>query len=365
MSSKHASGSASSSRDHSPAPAANGQQIDPYRVISTHVKKPLAPLLPSSEPLLPALLSLDSTTYSSRLSGKTLQTTLDQPSTVSSPLVTGRKRNRGNPLERSKARAECEGSRKERELLGHEGMRKVKRRLGSVMGKGQRISYTALVPLYHLHTLYICQLLALPTLPSPIPSSLPPSNPEPLQTKISKADFTGIFLSVIGARCDSLIGIEGIVIEETAETYRIVVKDDKVRVVPKQGSLFRLSFPAFSPPPPEPLAEGTVPSPHPRDLTHHLATCPRIEMDLLGSAFAYRSIDRAGRKFRPAQGGGGGSGWADSWVAKVGEMGQILDEVDGWKSSNRAEEISGAKQGPSKRKRNKSRRKDLPAWGNL
>ncbi|TYJ56964.1 hypothetical protein B9479_002243 [Cryptococcus floricola] len=365
MFSKHAPGSATSSRDQSPAaPAPGGQQIDPYRVLSTHVKKPLAPLLPGSEPLLPTLLSLDSTTYSSRLSGKTLQTTPDQPSTVSSPLVTGRKRNRGNALEKSKARAECQAARKERESLGHEGLRKVKRRLGSVIGKGQCISYTALVPLYHLHTIYICQLLALPPLPALIPPFLPPSNPEPLQTKISKADFTGIFLSVIAARCESLIGIKGIVIEETAETFRIVVEDDKVRVVPKQGSLFRLSFPAFSPPPQKPLAAGIVPSPYPQDLTHHLATCPRIEMDLLGSAFAYRSIDRAGRKFRPAQGGGGGSGWADGWVAKAGEMGQMLDGVDGCQRLNKSEK-SEAKQGPSKRKRNKSRRKDLPAWGNL
>lgn len=138
MSSKRSSVSASSSRNASPAP--NTQQIDPYRTISSHLKKPLAPLLPQTEPLLPSLLSLNAPVYSSRLSGKTLLTTPDQPSAISSVLVQGKKRNRGNEFEKKKAREEHEMNVKTREGLGLEGMRKVKRRLGSVIGKGKRIS---------------------------------------------------------------------------------------------------------------------------------------------------------------------------------------------------------------------------------
>lgn len=138
MSSKQSSASASSSRNASPAP--NTQQIDPYRTISSHLKKPLAPLLPQTEPLLPNLLSLNASIYSSRLSGKTLLTTPDQPSAISSVLVQGKKRNRGNEFEKKKAREDHEMNVKTREGLGLEGMRKVKRRLGSVIGKGKRIS---------------------------------------------------------------------------------------------------------------------------------------------------------------------------------------------------------------------------------
>lgn len=138
MSSKQSSASASSSRNASPAP--NTQQIDPYRTISSHLKKPLAPLLPQTEPLLPNLLSLNASIYSFRLSGKTLLTTPDQPSAISSVLVQGKKRNRGNEFEKKKAREEHEMNVKTREGLGLEGMRKVKRRLGSVIGKGKRIS---------------------------------------------------------------------------------------------------------------------------------------------------------------------------------------------------------------------------------
>ncbi|OXG13514.1 ribonuclease P protein subunit POP4 [Cryptococcus neoformans Ze90-1] len=354
MSSKQSSASASSSRNPSPAP--NTPQIDPYRTISSHLKRPLAPLLPQTEPLLPNLLSLNASVYSSRLSGKTLLTTPDQLSTTSSVLVQGRKRNRGNECEKKKAREEHERNVKTRERLGLEGMRKVKKRLGSVVGKGKRISYNALIPLNHLHINYLCQLLALPPLPSPVPNTLPPLNPEPLQSKISKADFTGIYLTVLAAKNDDLKDQRGIVIEETAETFRLVGQDDKVRVIPKSGSLFRLSFPAYSP-----RSNLDDESPFPPDLTGHLDTCPRLEMDLLGSAFAYRSADRAGRKFRPAQGGGGGSGWGEGWVGGVGGMGKMLNEMEatvGGKWSVR-EKVSGGK-----RKRNKFRRKDPPAWGN-
>lgn len=84
-------------------------------------------------------------------------------------------------------------------------------------------------------------------------------------------------------------------------------------------------------------------------------------MDLLGSAFAYRSADRAGRKFRPAQGGGGGSGWGEDWVGRVGEMGKTLIEMEATVGGEQPvrEKVNGGK-----RKRNKSRRKDPPAWGN-
>ncbi|ADV24818.1 Hypothetical protein CGB_K1240W [Cryptococcus gattii WM276] len=354
MSSKQSSASASPSRNASPAP--NTQQIDPYRTISSHLKKPLAPLLPQTEPLLPNLLSLNASIYSSRLSGKTLLTTPDQPSAISSVLVQGKKRNRGNEFEKKKAREDHEMNVKTREGLGLEGMRKVKRRLGSVIGKGKRISYNALIPLNHLHINYLCQLLVLPPLPSPVPSTLPLLNPEPLQSKISKADFTGIYLSVLAAKNGGLKAKSGIVIEETAETFRLVGQDDRVRIIPKAGSLFRLSFPAYSP-----RLSFDDESSFPPDLADHLKTCPRLEMDLLGSAFAYRSADRAGRKFRPAQGGGGGSGWGEDWVGKEGEMGKMLNEME---AKVGGKELVKVKVNGGKRKRNKSRRKDPPAWGN-
>jgi hypothetical protein len=113
-------------------------------------------------------------------------------------------------------------------------------------------------------------------------------------------------------------------------------------VLPKGNTLFLLSFPAYAfhtlphapnagqeeaqPPPPldpidpsDPLAFlSETPSITPDPMSKHqafetaLARVPRIEIDILGSAFAFRSEDRAGRKFKP--GTVLDQGWAADWL---------------------------------------------------
>ncbi|WVQ94004.1 hypothetical protein IAU59_001082 [Kwoniella sp. CBS 9459] len=424
--------SASSSRNSSPAPSASnptlaataaagpssglGPTTDSYRTLSTQVKKPALPLVQSDPPNLPTLLRLDPSTYSSRLSGKTLQTSdLERPAQSStttsgavSSLVTGKKRNRGHPNEKAKARLEVEKYERERGDIGAQSMRKVKRRLQSgagghpTMGKGMRVSYNALIPLNYLHTTYLIQLLSLPSLPptynisesaaastsaaaaTTYPQPSLHFNPEPILSKLSKADFTGVIIRVKSSKNPSLEGLQGIVIEETALTFRIVVAaDDKVRVIPKDGTLFTVTVPAYSP------ATKLMNQPHqsqdpnsfnpilaqntPVDVEDFLRICPRMEIDLLGSSFAYRSGDRAGRKFRPPQGGGGGSGWAEGWVKSdwvdvFDDLSRLLGaneaDHDGKKGKKGKKRVSnGAIEGL--RKRNKSRRKDPPAGGSL
>ena len=94
-------------------------------------------------------------------------------------------------------------------------------------------------------------------------------------------------------------------------------------------------------------------------------TAPRISVPLLGTNFGFRSGDRAGRKFRPTQGGGGGSGWGETWVK--GEWSEVLGLLGEEKVESRVK--GGARRGesgvPVKRKRGKSRRKDPPAFGAL
>lgn len=101
----------------------------------------------------------------------------------------------------------------------------------------------------------------------------------------------------------------------------------------------------------------------------YLNTTPRISVPLLGTNFGFRSGDRAGRKFRPTQNGGGGSGWGEEWVK--GEWSEVMDLLEddadrtgkgkkkgyeGWKERNGE---------PIKKRRGKSRRKDPPAFGSL
>jgi ribonuclease P protein subunit POP4 len=106
----------------------------------------------------------------------------------------------------------------------------------------------------------------------------------------------------------------------------------------------------------------------------YLRKTPRISIPLIGTNFGFRSGDRAGRKFRPTQGGGGGSGWGEEYI--VGEWSQtlgLLGEEDhgvgttgftkGKSSNSKRSEVENGV--PIKRKRGKSRRKDPPAFGSL
>ena len=81
-------------------------------------------------------------------------------------------------------------------------------------------SYTSLLPLHALHTTYLHTLLDLPT-----PFHL---NAETIKSKLTKADLTGAHLVVKSAKTPSLIGLQGLVLEETAHTFAILGADDVV-----------------------------------------------------------------------------------------------------------------------------------------
>lgn len=235
-------------------------------------------------------------------------------------------------------------------------------------------------PLHHLHTIYLSNLLNLPAHPWPNASSASTSTTTPtlaishdmLHSKLSKADFTGASLLVTTARNPSLNGINGLVIEETASTFRLVTPLSTVKVIPKNGTQFSITFPAYAPPPPsssdqdeDGVYQSTVIPLSGSTMEEYLNTAPRISVPLLGTNFGFRSGDRAGRKFRPTQGGGGGSGWGETWVK--GEWSEVLGLLGEEKVESRVK--GGARRGesgvPVKRKRGKSRRKDPPAFGAL
>lgn len=124
----------------------------------------------------------------------------------------------------------------------------------------------------------------------------------------------------------SLIGLEGIVVVETAETLKIVTVENVVKstsashaccpttycirtVIPKSHALFTITFPAYAFPtlPNAPSASQPA-SPAFLDI---LRQVPKIQVDILGSAFRFRAEDRAGRKFKY---GARGGGWGEEWV---------------------------------------------------
>ncbi|XP_074311748.1 ribonuclease MRP protein subunit POP4 isoform X2 [Silene latifolia] len=54
------------------------------------------------------------------------------------------------------------------------------------------------------------------------------------------ANLHGAIFRVVECKIDSFVGVLGIMIRETAETFGIITQDNKFRVVPKRGSVFVL-----------------------------------------------------------------------------------------------------------------------------
>ncbi|KAK7069535.1 RNase P/RNase MRP complex subunit [Halocaridina rubra] len=59
-----------------------------------------------------------------------------------------------------------------------------------------------------------------------------------VQNGVRKIEYVGCFLRVTKSRCSSYIGVVGIVLKETKNTFTLICPDDKVRVIPKLHSEF-------------------------------------------------------------------------------------------------------------------------------
>ncbi|KAF5389354.1 hypothetical protein D9757_004384 [Collybiopsis confluens] len=134
------------------------------------------------------------------------------------------------------------------------------------------------LPLHHLWLGYMSELLILNTAEPPSSASCHP--------KLLKADFSGSLVSVQKSKNPSLVDIQGIVFHETENTFVIVTKNDKKKVLPKQNTNFTFYVPAFS---------SSFPLPSP---TCTVLDIPHLAFTLHGNQFRFRASERAGRKFK-------------------------------------------------------------------
>lgn len=109
-----------------------------------------------------------------------------------------------------------------------------------------------------------------------------PDNIDPisLTPKLSTADFHGALLSVVSSRNPCFVGVRGVVIWESKNSF-IIVEEAKMnepkglKMVEKKGTIFQ--FTVFNG---EDDKEGH-------------------KFEIIGSRFMYRTADRSGRKFKP------------------------------------------------------------------
>jgi len=182
--------------------------------------------------------------------------------------------------------------------------------LGKPLVKGH-VSYDLMEPLHRLWLGYISELLGLPlrdatnanqvvgnTSTTATPSetqSIPHTETQHVRTvqaledgisltkmqgwqaKLVKADFHGCKIEVKRAKHPSLVGLAGIVVQETENTFRIVTAKNAIKVTPKENVTYTFSLPLESADS-EPMKD--------------------LRFDLHGGNFAFRGSDRASKKFK-------------------------------------------------------------------
>jgi len=170
--------------------------------------------------------------------------------------------------------------------------------------------WDAFVPLHRLWLGYMSELLGLPAVPRNDLSSL--SSPAPVvaaaampraaevHLKLVKADFHGSIMTVRKSKNPALVGASGIVVQETENTFKVVTRKDKLKVLPKQGSVFVFAVPLFSTVAAASPTAGRSETDDSGDLSQAgtVLDGPRAEIELYGNQFCFRSADRAGRKFK-------------------------------------------------------------------
>lgn len=59
-----------------------------------------------------------------------------------------------------------------------------------------------------------------------------------LYPKLLKADYHGAIITVSKSKCPGYVGLTGILLQETKNTFRIITKEDKMKTIPKANSVF-------------------------------------------------------------------------------------------------------------------------------
>lgn len=96
---------------------------------------------------------------------------------------------------------------------------------------------------------------------------------------LTSADYHGALLEVVRSQCPSRVGLHGIVVKDNKFTFEMITKDDKLKLVPKEQTIFRFEVPYVD--------------------TQALVEQRRsLVFEIHGDHFRNRAPERATRKFR-------------------------------------------------------------------
>ncbi|OAX39437.1 hypothetical protein K503DRAFT_813155 [Rhizopogon vinicolor AM-OR11-026] len=159
------------------------------------------------------------------------------------------------------------------------------------------------LPLHQLWMRYMSELLELsPTASVPTTETMPSASS--MHAKLVKADFhgsilTGFVNSKSVSKNSCLVSLFGIVIHETENAFKVITRTDRLKLIPKQNSIFTLAVPLYSTLP-QTQFEPTqaVSSALSGQCSGAVLDVPHITFDLYGNQFYSRPAGRAGRKFK-------------------------------------------------------------------
>jgi len=113
-----------------------------------------------------------------------------------------------------------------------------------------------------------------------------------MHAKLVKADFHGSIITVKQSKNPCLVGLTGIVILETENVFRVITKKDQMKLIPKRNAIFTFCVPLYD------IRSSTLPTTEESPGVDPLHTVPKMEFELHGNQFCFRSADRASKKFK-------------------------------------------------------------------
>ncbi|XP_075017376.1 ribonuclease P protein subunit p29 isoform X1 [Calonectris borealis] len=123
---------------------------------------------------------------------------------------------------------------KRKKTKGFTAKQRREMRLFEIEPEQQR--YTIFLPLHELWKQYIRDLCH---------GLKPDAQPHMVQGKLLKADLHGAIVTVTKSKCPSYVGITGIILQEFKHVFKIITKEDKLKVVPKLNNVFSLEIDGF------------------------------------------------------------------------------------------------------------------------
>ncbi|KAF4966568.1 hypothetical protein FSARC_5810 [Fusarium sarcochroum] len=99
--------------------------------------------------------------------------------------------------------------------------------------------------------------------------------------KLASAEFHGAPVQVVRSHCPSRVSIQGVVVRDRKFVFEIITKKRGVKVVPKEGTIFRIEVPSK-----EDTTDGEQ------------GSGKKFACEVLGDQIMLRAPDRANKKFK-------------------------------------------------------------------